>query len=342
LQGSVYIALSVLLLLIFSFPKVLDASVICTDEDREYAAFWDNYYEPEDAYKFGQTIKQLVADRDLIGLFELVPDELMVGPRKKFIENKIFDQVFTENWRSTILESEIPCSPVGWRGFMLANGWIWYRFDPDPSGTWYILTIHGATEEEYEPAITDPAWRVGDKVIPPECFVREWMSGDNFEEYADTYGIEDYGDFRKYTGKYFGREINRIGPINDVHLATVLGDCSIVGFFSGVPEPLSINADYVSREGCDENYCLSDSYRLLAPLSQAECQSLAPYLPGQCESAYLIKTVEETGGSIGADIDYNFYGLFNLEDGRKAIVPLVNFSRENDARNFLDELRTSH
>ena len=338
-------ALSASLLLISALPGVTSASVPCADEDRKYATRWG--INPEHAYKFGLTIKQLVADRDLAGLFELAPDELQVGPRKKFIENKTFDQVFTEDWRSTILASEPPCSPVGWRGFMLANGLVWYRFDThDHPDIWQIISMNGVAEEKYTPAITDPAWRAEGKVIPPECFVEEWISSDNFEAYEDTYGIEDSGDFRKYPGKYFGREISRIEPITawggNIYLATVLGDCPITfgGFFDNV-KPLIINAGYVSIEGCNENYCLKDSYRLLAQLSQVECQNLAPHLPGQCESAYLVETVEQSRGSIGAYIDFNFYGLFHLEDGRKAIVPLANFQKENDARNFLDELRGS-
>ena len=341
-QRFVRTALSVSLLLIFALPEVLDASVTCTDEDKKYAKVLGNYYNPEDAYKFGLTIKQLIADRDLAGLFELVRGELSWGPRKQFIENQTFDQIFTEDWRNAVLEDEIPCSPVGWRGFMLGNGKIWYRFSGHFGN---IYGINGAAEEGYMPAITDPAWRVEGTVIPPECFVREWISGNNFEEYADTYGM-NYWDFRKYTGKYFGREIDRIGPITawgrDVHLITVLGDCPISRFFDDAQKPLKIDADYVSRERCtDENYCLSNSYRLLTPLSQVECQNLAAHLPGQCESAYLVETAEETGGSMGTDYRYNFYGLFNLEDGRKAIVPLVNFRNENNARNFLDGLRIS-
>lgn len=307
-------------------------------------------YDPEEAYNFGLTIKQLVADRDLTGLFELVQSELMRGPRKRFIEGRTFDQVFSKDWRSTILASEVECSPVGWRGFTLADGLVWYKFDsPYYPGVWQIISINGAVEEEYTSAITDPAWRVEDKVIPPECFVREFASGDNFEVYADTYGIEDFGDFLKYTGKYFGREIDRLEPITayrwTFHLATILGDCPTADpeIYVSSLATLSIDKDDVTRARClDEDRCLEDSYRLLAPLSQAECQNLAPYLPGQCESAYLVETAEETGGTMGTIYHYNFYGLFNLADGRKAIVPLVNFHFENDARNFLDEFRIRH
>ena len=298
-----FTVLSVTVLLFSTMPEMSNAASNCSDEDREYAAYRSNDYDPEMAYKFGLTIKRLVADRDLAGLFELVRGELSWGPRKKFIENKTFDQVFTDDWRNAILESKPPCSPVGWRGFMLGNGKIWYRF----SHYGNIYGINGAAEEEYFPEITDPAWRVDDRIIPPECFAR-----------VGSKGARGTGD----------------------HLITVLEDCPISQFFDSTQNTLSIDADYVSRERCtDESYCLSDSYRLLTPLSQVECQNLVDHLPGQCESAYLVETAEETGGSMGTIFHYNFYGLFNLEDGRKAIVPLVNFDEENDARNFLDDLK---
>ena len=35
----------------------------CSNEDREYAKVWDNYYDPEDAYEFGRKIKKLVKEK---------------------------------------------------------------------------------------------------------------------------------------------------------------------------------------------------------------------------------------------------------------------------------------
>ena len=31
----------------------------CSNKDREYAKFWDNSYDPEDAYEFGKKIKMI-------------------------------------------------------------------------------------------------------------------------------------------------------------------------------------------------------------------------------------------------------------------------------------------
>ena len=38
---------------------------VCTVEDKEYANFWDNYYDPEEAHNFGLKIQKLAKEKDL-------------------------------------------------------------------------------------------------------------------------------------------------------------------------------------------------------------------------------------------------------------------------------------
>ena len=90
----------------------------CSIKDRKYAKFWDNYYDPEDAYDFGRKIKQLVKEKVYEDLFALVEGELASGPRKQFIKGKKLSDIFSNDWRNDLLTSDPPCSPVGWRGFM--------------------------------------------------------------------------------------------------------------------------------------------------------------------------------------------------------------------------------
>mgnify|MGYP001267950976 CR=1 FL=1 len=66
-------------------------------------------------------IQLLVRKRDLRRLFDLVEGELLVGPRKAFVQSRVFKEAFSEEWRQKVVESETFCRPVGWRGFMLAN-----------------------------------------------------------------------------------------------------------------------------------------------------------------------------------------------------------------------------
>lgn len=43
--------------LILVFASLPAAASPCTEEDREYAEFRDNYYEPEEAYAFGAALQ---------------------------------------------------------------------------------------------------------------------------------------------------------------------------------------------------------------------------------------------------------------------------------------------
>ena len=94
---------------------------------KSYAEFFDNYYVPEEAYDFGIKIQNLLKAKDLAGLFELFEDDYFSVPEKSFIKDKSFDEIFSEEWVTSILSDTPSCSPVGWRGFMLDNGKIWYN-----------------------------------------------------------------------------------------------------------------------------------------------------------------------------------------------------------------------
>ena len=70
------------------------SNLICSEKDKEYAEFWDNYYDPEEAYEFGEKIKKLVRDENLSGLFDLVEGELTSGPRIRIREGQRISQIF--------------------------------------------------------------------------------------------------------------------------------------------------------------------------------------------------------------------------------------------------------
>ena len=80
------------------------------------------------AYLFGQRIIDTVRNKDLDGLFSLAIDgELMWGPRKSFVEDKEFEQIFDLDWIDKVLKQPPDCGRVGWRGWMLAYGHVWYE-----------------------------------------------------------------------------------------------------------------------------------------------------------------------------------------------------------------------
>ena len=102
--------------------------------------------------------------------FSLVQGELQNGPRKEFVASKIFKEVFDEEWISQVLGDNAPCSPIGWRGFMLGNGLIWYNKTDD---VWTIFSINGAALEI--PDNPSLGWTINEKMVHPFCFNRPWM-----------------------------------------------------------------------------------------------------------------------------------------------------------------------
>jgi hypothetical protein len=110
----------------------------CTAEDREQAAFWE-YYDPEEARAFGAEIMALVARRDIGGLIALGDAELAAELRLLLSDGRALDDLYGKGWTAAVLAGEPPCSPTGWRGFMLAYGLVWYnRFDDG----WKIFGIN--------------------------------------------------------------------------------------------------------------------------------------------------------------------------------------------------------
>ncbi|MDP7194596.1 MAG: hypothetical protein QF864_00205 [SAR202 cluster bacterium] len=107
---------------------------------KSYAEFWSNYYVPEEAYDFGINIQNLLKAKNLKTLFELVEGELLVGPKKSLIKDKSFDEIFSEEWVTSVLSSSSNCYPVGWRGFTLGNGNIWYAKEDNG---WVIISMNG-------------------------------------------------------------------------------------------------------------------------------------------------------------------------------------------------------
>ena len=338
----------------------------CSNKDREYAKFWDNYYDPEDAYEFGRKIKKLVKDKNLEGLFTLVEGELTSGPRKRFIKGKKFSDIFSNDWRNDLLTSDSPCSPVGWRGFMLARGSVWFN---RKDGKWHIFSIIGARKEDIREANIPIGWTTTEGLIPPQCFVKEWVSSDNFEEFEDKYKIpkEDCRsvklgsrkltfcqstNFRKNPGMYLGKEISSLDGITPgwddkerITLVAPVDLCfkgSVIAGTIGNPMKLSVKSNKKSKEieskiCSSETSCTEYAYSILTNVPLNKCQELAPNLTGQCRQSFLIAVGNYSGGSRGWDYGYNIYGLFSFKDKRRFIVPLKTFRKKNDAINYIEQ-----
>ena len=316
----------------------------CSEEDRKTAKFWDNAYNPEDAFNFGKKIKQIIRERNLEKLFTLVHGELKSGPRKQFIKGKDFSDIFSDKWRNNLLASKLPCSPVGWRGFMLARGSIWFH---RKHGNWYIRSILGARSENLELSKLPIGWKTPEGLIPPQCFAREWMSSDNFEEFAKKHSIKNYADFFSNPGKYLGRPISTHSLLTPswgekkLFLAAPYDLC-FKGFLYGgevgsqAKLNLKIEKNTIKTKKCSSKFsCTQYAYTILANIPLKKCHDLAPHINGKCKKAFLIAVGDYSGGSMGWDMSFNIYGLFVLKGKGKFIVPLKNFSKKNDAINYI-------
>ena len=86
-----------------------------------------DYYDRQEAHDFGRKIQNLIAKKDIQGIYKnVLIDELQNGPRREFIKNKRFDQIFPKKWVTKVISTEIDCDSIGWRGFMISQGLIWY------------------------------------------------------------------------------------------------------------------------------------------------------------------------------------------------------------------------
>jgi hypothetical protein len=319
LIGILILTITIIIVSVIQLTDTVEQSA-CTIEDTKYAS---NDYIPEEAYSFGMQIQQAIKDRNLDTLFNLVDDELQTGPRRKYIKGKKFSDIFSENWVDKVLAESPSCSPVGWRGFMLGNGNIWYGLTDNG---WTVISINSSIPETFEQA-ENSVWDVDNKILSPQCFTTIWNSYDNYEVYEERFNISDIDDFRSSPSKYLGKEISSLKPISSswdntfIQLISPLNQCAIK----------SENMDATISM-----YDISDkSYEVMTAIPVELCQSLAPNLTWQCIESNLVK-VTISGGS-SWDINHNIYGLFLAEDGEKHIVPLKNFNTENEARNFLDD-----
>ncbi|MDP7530521.1 MAG: pentapeptide repeat-containing protein [Candidatus Scalindua sp.] len=152
------------------YPHLLDK------EDQEYIANMKKAevakQTVEEAYKFGLGIQKAVEDKDMKKLLSYVGDKLDLS----YFQNKSFDEVFTEEFRTRILSDETGGQRVGWRGWMLGRGAVWYDGYRD-SFSITVFNLTKATSSEETPA----AWKIDNKYLTPNCFVYMSLSGENYK-----------------------------------------------------------------------------------------------------------------------------------------------------------------
>ena len=67
-----------------------------------------DYYDRQEAHDFGRKIQALIAKKDIQGIYKnVLIDELENGPRREFIKNKSFDEIFPKAWVNKVITTEI-------------------------------------------------------------------------------------------------------------------------------------------------------------------------------------------------------------------------------------------
>ena len=79
-------------------------------------------------------------------------------------------------------------------------------------------------------------------------------------------------------------------------------------------------------------------YKVIEALPVSLSSTLAPYLDKNFEEIKLVQYFYRLG-SMGTRSEFIIYGILNLEDGKKVILPLRNFDNEDLARKTILTLK---
>ena len=308
-----------------------------------------NYYERQEAHDFGRKIQTLIAKKDIVGIYRnVLIDELQNGPRREYIKNKSFDQIFPKKWVNKVIKSEIDCDSLGWRGFMISHGLIW--FDRMESGQWTIKSINGVNQEKFDNK-NIIGWETKKGIIPPTCF----PTFGNFEKpkvdlFTEEFGITNKRKFEHSPGEYIGKTIplgfeikSKMSKNNVYSVTTNLDECFKWNSENGFVKNEKRNNELVLVEnivyqknnikGLENHDSYKSHYEVLKRVDLSKCNKLAKQL-SQCNDSYLIRIGYHSGGTIGWLGKYYIFGIFDY-DNKEYIVPLKVFTNRNYALNEL-------
>ncbi len=301
-----------------------------------------NYgYERQKVHDFGRRIQKLFVNKDLEGIYKIAGGDLNRGPRKKYALEKGFDYVFPEEFVRKIISSEVSCDSVGWRGFMIGDGEIWYYLKADSSNKKFLKDqfILGAVNSPNQEVFENPkkliGWKTKKGIISPVCFHR-WGGGERsyIASFQKFLKLKDQKILNRHPGVFIGREFplgsQFKGDIHNLSFTSKMENCySEVVMVEG--KVFQKNKPLLFKNGVRNG----TNYNILEKLDKSTCQSFAPNLKARCKEGYLLRIGYETGGSIGPFSMYNTYGIFEDSNGADHMVPLKYSYTKNGALNYL-------
>ena len=180
---------------------------------------------------------------------------------------------------------------------------------------------------------SSPWWKIRgqdgqERLLHPSCFVTEWISSDNFEEYEEVFGIS-WDDFRQFPGRSFGAEIKNYHPIKPSWNKNGFLTHETISLIQSVRSCSPGSFEYVTGDD-GSIYTIADTpfgkleqrYKLIGNTSLEECSALAPDIGSECIQAFQVEVGEYSGGSMGWDVRHGTYGLFDLKGLGLSVVPL--------------------
>ena len=311
----------------------------CSDDDKHNSEIWNIHSEA--LCRLTTQIVQAVKDRDLPALRKHIRGELSYSPRNRFMEGKTFSQVFPEDFRSAILKQGPTSIMPNWRGIIMGD-WALvlspvsddefpYKFMP--SDRFWIRSIQSTPEKFYRSDMPT-GWFIDGKLLTPDRLMKPLITNDNYKDIAQQFSLKNVADLTRYPGKYLHKLPMSIHSSWDTK-----DDHSFLRPVTPTPE-FEQNEPYgntVRFTRLLDDFRYRQQYELKAEVPTNLCQSLAPSFTGTCLQSYLIETGSYSGGTIGTVMMQTIYGLFQMPDGTKLIAPLVNFTGESDARNYLED-----
>ena len=96
-------------------------------------------YDPDEARAFGKHVQTILAENDTEAFLDILHGELERGPGRAEIRQAGIRNALGPGWLKSVLDNPAPCKPVGWRGFMIASGKLWYR---KIGGAWRVFAVN--------------------------------------------------------------------------------------------------------------------------------------------------------------------------------------------------------
>jgi len=310
-----------------AFLPLKGVAQYCSDKENQYSQALFSV-DADDAYQFGLKLQKLIKAQDSGALSRLFGNirgshELVHGPKITEFQRKPMSDFINKEWRDAILAEKPECRPVGYRGWMLAHGKLWYQYTNDE---WIIIAMN--SWEMPAQINRNEKWLIDGNPIHPGCFFVEWFSSDNYESLIDGKNCTT-AEIGKCLGAKDGVSLDTV--VYDQKFSIDPIECT------SVLEARALKNNLVSAHDNTE-YHGSTDYTVAATIPTQQCRRLAPYIPYSCLDLRLIRLVGSSGGSL-TKVDVVIYALyFNNSTNKIMLFPLVNFESINDGLNYIDDL----